>query len=84
VDILESLRKNICEVTFTKKNGDERTMICTLIPDFLPSTDALTEYNVAGGNTRGKSDTVTVWDIEESAWRSFKPSTVTDIKFDAE
>lgn len=81
MDILADLRTKICEVTFTKKNGDERTMICTLIPDYLPFRDE--GYQDLSFNTR-PSDTVTVWDIEENDWRSFKPSTVTDIRFDAE
>lgn len=79
MDILESLRKNICEVTFTKANGDERTMICTLIPDFLPEKEFALATDV-----KRPTDLVTVWDIEEDAWRSFKPSRVTKIEFSPE
>lgn len=78
MDILESLRKNICEVTFTKANGDERTMICTLIPDFLPTKEAVTNVGPE------YIDQIVVWDIEEDAWRSFKPSRVTKIEFSPE
>ena len=80
MDILADLRKNICEVTFIKANGDERTMICTLIPDFLP----FDEYTQTKPVPEIKNDLVNVWDIEASAWRSFKPSKITDIKFSPE
>ena len=78
MDIIASLRENICEVTFEKANGDERTMICTLIADFLPFNDEDRDVGVH------PSDTVTVWDIEENAWRSFKPSKLLNIKFSKE
>jgi len=86
VDILADLRKNICEVTFTKANGDERTMICTLIPDFLPNTDEEFDESKTEKRIRRavEADLVNVWDIEENAWRSFKPSKVTNIEFSKE
>ncbi|RZK45058.1 MAG: DUF2693 domain-containing protein [Hymenobacter sp.] len=81
LDILADLRKNICEVTFIKANGNERTMICTLIPDYLPVTS---DYDDTIQSKDLESDKVTVWDIEEDAWRSFKPSRVTNIVFSPE
>lgn len=82
MDILASLRSNICEVTFTKANGDERTMICTLIPDFLPISE--TDATQDDGITPRADDLVTVWDIESDGWRSFKPSRITNIEFSKE
>src|SRR5210317_1556533 len=35
-DLMELLRKEVVEVTFTKLNGDERVMPCTLIESYLP------------------------------------------------
>lgn len=86
MDILADLRANICEVTFTKANGDERTMICTLIPDFLPKPDpTLVLGSIYADSIQSNMiDNIVVWDIEENAWRSFKPSRVTDIKFSKE
>jgi hypothetical protein len=81
MNILEDLRSNVCEVTFTKANGSERTMICTLIPDFLPFEDTDRQDFI---KSTQPDDLVTVWDIETDAWRSFKPSKVVDIKFSKE
>ena len=36
LNLQESLQKYIVQVPFIKKNGEERLMICTLIPDMLP------------------------------------------------
>ena len=30
------LKEHVCEVTFTKKDGDQRIMTCTLSNDILP------------------------------------------------
>jgi hypothetical protein len=56
-------------------------MICTLIPDFLPSTPETITANTAHPRD---TNIVTVWDLEEDAWRSFKPSKITNISFSPE
>lgn len=67
------LRKDIVTVTFTKKNGDKRVMVCTLIPDYLPE--------VNGNPDKAPNDkVVTVWDMEKAAWRSFRFDTVTNVE----
>jgi hypothetical protein len=78
MDFLATLQNNICEVTFVKANGDHRTMICTLIPDHLPEQDP------QATTTPQPDDLVRVWDLEEGAWRAFKPSRLVDIKFSKE
>ena len=35
-ELMETLRKEVLEVTFKKLDGDERKMPCTLITSFLP------------------------------------------------
>jgi hypothetical protein len=79
-DELYSLLKNeIVEVTFTKLNGDERKMPCTLIESFLPPAkkdDAITQKKV-----REISDkVVAAWAVESKGFRSFRYDRVTDIQ----
>ena len=38
-EILEDLHKGVCKVTFTKKDGTERVMKCTLVEDYLPKIE---------------------------------------------
>lgn len=67
-EIFEVFRNNeIVKVVFTKKNGDERTMICTKsdnqIPEKLrPKKDSIQNVN---------PNIVNVYDIEADGWRSF-------------
>jgi hypothetical protein len=54
-------------VTFTKKDGTERVMNCTLDPKQLPP-----QVVVEDKKERKKSDTtIAVFDLEAKAWRSF-------------
>lgn len=70
-DLMELLRKEVVEVTFTKLNGEERKMPCTLIPNMLPPAkkdDPITQKKV-----REISDKViAVWAIESKGFRSFR------------
>ena len=78
-ELMETLHKEIAVVTFKKLNGDERTMPCTLIPQFLPPAkkdDAITQKKV-----REVSDKVcAVWAIESKGFRSFRYDRVTNVE----
>lgn len=78
---IEELRKllttDIVTITFTKKDGSKREMICTTIPDYLPMPESIT------GNFAKPSETVvTVWDLEQNGWRSFRSDSVKSIETD--
>ena len=74
---LEDLRKGICKVTFTKKDGTERVMRCTLdlgqVPaEHMPKSDG----NTVTEESKGPLETVRVFDIEKEGWRSFRLDSV--------
>ena len=61
------LRTTDVEVTFTKKDGTERVMRCTLDPAKLPKVEIKEDKA-----SRKKSDTsIAVYDLEAAGWRSF-------------
>ena len=65
--IRDSLKEHEVTVTFTKKDGSEREMRCTLNPNDLPTQD-ITESK----EPRKKSEnTIAVYDLDAQAWRSF-------------
>lgn len=70
-ELYDLLKKEVVEITFTKLNGDERVMPCTLIESFLPAAkkdDPLTQKKV-----REISDkVVAVWALESKGFRSFR------------
>jgi hypothetical protein len=78
-ELLKMLKTNIVEVTFTKLDGDERVMPCTLREDLLPPAkkdDPLTQKKV-----REISDkVVAVWAIESKGFRSFRYDRIKSVK----
>ena len=65
------LSKGICEVTFTKKNGEERVMPCTL--DFYQIPE---EHHPKGNNTVSKQEVISAWCTDKNGWRSFRVDSV--------
>jgi len=79
----ESLLKNeIVTITFTKKDGTEREMRCTLKQDLLPVTEVV-ESTEEDKPKRAKSETsVAVFDLDLNGWRAFSIDSVKTISFD--
>lgn len=69
--------KDLC-VTFTKKDGTERKMFCTLVEGRIPS-DKLPKGEGATSQTSGSA--VRVFDTEVGEWRSFRWDSVTKVEF---
>ena len=82
-ELVETLSKEIVDVTFQKLSGDERTMKCTLIPSMLPPAqrdDKLSQTKIR--NLEDKTLVVWAVDIEPSAWRSFRYDRVKKVEVD--
>ena len=74
-EIRDILQHGVSEVTFTKVNGELRTMPCTLDTTLLPP-QPLREHH----KTRlYKPETLSVWCVDKSEWRSFRVANVTRI-----
>tara|TARA_Y100000592_G_C5454908_1_gene310825 strand:- start:81 stop:335 length:255 start_codon:yes stop_codon:yes gene_type:complete len=67
--VTKSLREGVCEVFFTKSDGSERIMHCTLNPKFAPSMPEQVEETVRKNKN---PDAIAVWDTDFDAWRSFR------------
>jgi len=63
----ELLKDNYMQVTFIKKDGSERVMICTLKEEHLPDTS---------GSSTSPDGIITVYDLENAGWRSFREDSV--------
>jgi|TARA_B110000240_G_scaffold83044_1_gene94602 hypothetical protein len=78
-ELMETLRKEVVEVTFLKLDGAERKMPCTLITSFLPP--AKKDDPMSQKKVREVSDKVcAVWAIESKGFRSFRYDRVTNVK----
>lgn len=72
--LIDLLRHNIVTVTFTKVNGEERVMSCTLLTQHIPNVASVNgELIVEGKST---SNNISVWDVNAQGWRSFRIANV--------
>jgi hypothetical protein len=75
-EIVAMLQAGVCEVTFTKVNGEIRQMPCTLKSELLPAVD----HKLNEEKTRKQNpDNLSVWCTDKNEWRSFKIANVQKI-----
>ena len=72
--IMEFLKANVAEVRFTKSDGTERLMKCTLKEDLVVAYSKKTDRTKEANN-----DIVPVFDVEKNEWRSFRVDSVQSI-----
>ena len=72
--VINLLKQGTVEVNFTKSDGTERTMKCTLKEDvvvpYSKKTDRTKETN---------NDIIPVFDVEKNEWRSFRVDSINTI-----
>ena len=77
IELIEDLQKKLLRITFTKVDGTTRVMKCTL-------NKSLTEYtspvSKAFKERAQNEEVIPVWDVENSAWRSFRLANVTKVE----
>jgi WYL_2, Sm-like SH3 beta-barrel fold len=73
-NMMNMLQSGIVNVKFTKVDGTERVMKCTLaegiVKPHVKTTDREKKVN---------DDIVSVWDVDKDAWRSFRLDSVLEI-----
>jgi len=76
-EIQEKLLENVCKVVFTKVDGTERTMNCTLKVDLLPEQK---EFHSKSEQRRVEATlpptSVRVFDLDKKDWRAFRIDSV--------
>jgi hypothetical protein len=74
-EIRNKLLSEKCIVHFTKVNGEERVMSCTLNSNLIPQ-----EFHPKSNKESSKGEEPTVmrvFDLESAGWRSFRIESVT-------
>lgn len=77
--VMEILREGVVTVTFTKNDGSERTMRCTLAENKIPA-----EKLPKGTGKAENADVQAVFDVENDGWRSFRWDSVKSFSFTLE
>lgn len=81
-DWLKSLlHERVVKVTFTKKDGSDRVLSCTLNETMIPQK--VTESQaIEGKPERAKStESLAVYDVENQGWRSFRWDSIKSVDF---
>lgn len=78
------LLENECVITFTKINGEQREMPCTLRPDVVPppvvhetNTDNPVDFPKV---KKVNPDVMNVWCTDKKEWRSFRLANFISVK----
>jgi len=72
------LRMGPVTVTFTKKDGTERVMKCTTDATLIMFKDP-TVLESKGSTRKVNEDIIPVYDLEQSAWKSFRWDSVKQV-----
>lgn len=72
--LLDMLKGYVCDVTFTKVNGETRVMPCTLHPQWLPAA------TVVESKKKPNPATLSVWCVDKKEWRSFRIDNVISVQ----
>ena len=67
------LQDSVVEVTFTKKDGSERIMKCTLKEEYLPE--------IVGAERKKNEESLAVFDLDMEDWRSFRWDSIKQVNF---
>jgi hypothetical protein len=76
--LLSLLEERTVEVAFTKKDGTDRVMNCTLKEDVLPLVQKEADDSYAKIKSK---DALAVWDIDVGGWRSFRWDSIKSVNF---
>lgn len=73
-DLLKSLREGVVDIKFTKKDGSERLMKCTLQEGVVVPYERKTDRVVDRTDNN-----IAVWDVEADGWRSINFDTIKEV-----
>ena len=73
-NLVNMLQNGIMSVKFTKADGSERIMRCTLNETYIKPYEKKTDREKTIND-----NILSVWDIEKEGWRSFNLDSIIDI-----
>lgn len=82
--VKDVLKENVVTVVFLKKDGTKRTMRCTLRSDivektFMENKSTKTNSEFTKPQRKKSVSTISVYDLDNKAWRSFSYDSVMHI-----
>ena len=80
-ELKENLKHQIGIIEFIKKDGTLRKLRCSLSSKILPPTDFDPENYIP--KKTDNPNTLSVWDLEKEAWRSFRLDSLRGYSFES-
>jgi hypothetical protein len=77
--LIQYLHEGVVTVLFTKTDGTERVMRCTLQESVIPKAPEVTEEQSKKPARKVNENNISVWDVENDGWRSFRVDSVLEI-----
>lgn len=74
------LKQGTATIKFTKVDGSERVMKCTLKDGIIPVIENVEHSTVS---KKENPSILSVWDVEANGWRSFKVDSIKEWDFSA-
>ena len=75
------LNENEVGITFTKRDGSERRMQCTLSTSRIPGEHVPQGTGDTSSTETVSKEAIKVFDLEKQAWRSFRYDSIKAVKF---
>jgi hypothetical protein len=72
----EQLKEGVKTITFTKADGTQRVLRCTLQESALPPVDT---SKVATAKKQN-DEALAVWDLDNAGWRSFRFDSIISVQ----
>lgn len=69
----------VITVHFTKKDGTNRVMRCTLLPEYIQDDRQLLQEDKPA--RAENPDVMAVWDVEANGWRSFRIDSIMGVEY---
>lgn len=72
--LISHLKASHVDIIFIKKDGTERQMRCTLQENVVVPYEKKTDKE-----KKNNEDTLSVWDMDKNAWRSFRWDSIKNV-----
>ena len=72
----QQLRESVKTITFTKTDGTQRVMKCTLQSTVIPPADP----DKAPSARKTSDEALAVWDVDAAGWRSFRYDAIISVQ----
>ncbi len=82
-DLKAILQNSVVTLNFKKVDGSKRKMRCTLLPKYLPEKMIVNEEVEVKEDTQDSRNVIAVWDLDVEEWRSFRVTSLIDLKIEA-